>query len=121
MKQSHYLLDTASQQVVLQSIQEICVMRQWELLAAHIRTNHVHVVIYASSPPETVMHAVKAHASKMLNRQQPGIKRWTRHGSTRYLWNDRQVSNAVNYILHEQGEPMAVFSNAADRSMLSRL
>ena len=39
-------------------------------------------------------------------------KRWTRHGSTRYLWNDEQLHRAIHYVVYEQGPPMAIFYQA---------
>src|SRR5580704_7660823 len=55
MAQAPYGLDQARREVVLQAIQEICRHRNWDLLAAHVRTNHVHVVVGAEVPPEKVM------------------------------------------------------------------
>jgi hypothetical protein len=54
----------------------------------------------------------KAYASRWLNRlrlDEPNRKRWTRHGSTRWLWKPQHVSAAVQYVVAEQGDPMAVF------------
>ena len=39
-----------------------------KLLAAHVRTNHVNVVVEAEVPPEKVMNDFKAYASRSLNR-----------------------------------------------------
>ena len=87
-------------------------LRRWNLLAAHVRTTHVHVIVEAEIPPERIMNEFKAYASRELNRLEPGNfsrKRWTRHGSTRWLWNDQDVLNAIRYVVDEQGEPMTVF------------
>ena len=58
------------------------------------------------------MNDFKAYTSRALNRLDgdgPGRKRWARHGSTRWLWNDQDVREAIRYVVEEQGEPMAVF------------
>ena len=58
------------------------------------------------------MNAFKGYASRGLNRlglDGPDRKRWARHGSTRWLWKDEDVLNAIRYVVEEQGEPMAVF------------
>ena len=86
--------------------------RGWTLLAVHVRTTHVHVVLQAELPPERVMNILKSYASRALN--QLGFdgtdrKRWTRHGSTRYLWRDDDVIQAIAYVVHKQGEPLEVF------------
>ncbi|MBC8167540.1 MAG: transposase, partial [Bryobacteraceae bacterium] len=84
----------------------------WTLLAAHVRTNHVHVVVAAHRSAEQVMNAFKAYASRALNGMAPDEaerKRWARHGSTRHLWTRHAVSAAVHYVVWEQGQPMASF------------
>ncbi len=58
------------------------------------------------------MNEFKSYASRDLNRvetEAPGRKRWARHGSTRWLWKDEDVANALHYVIEEQGEPMALF------------
>jgi REP element-mobilizing transposase RayT len=112
MLQAPYVLDDTRRQVVLESLHEVCHHRGWTLLAAHIRTNHIHVVTTANSKPEQVMIAMKAYASRTLNQQaldSPHRRRWAHHGSTRYLWTEDSIQTAIQYIVHEQGQPMAVF------------
>jgi hypothetical protein len=56
------------------------------------------------------MHALKAYASRRLGESEANrTKRWSRHGSTRYLWSDENVLGAISYVVHHQGEPMSVF------------
>jgi REP element-mobilizing transposase RayT len=112
MNQPPYELDGDSRAVVLQALEEVCWHRGWNLLAAHVRSNHVHVIVEAEVPPEKVMNDFKAYASRALNqlgRDEPGRRRWARHGSTRWLWKDQDVREAIRYVVEEQGEPMAVF------------
>lgn len=112
MNQPRYELDGNRRAVVLQALGEVCWRRGWNLLAAHVRSNHVHVIVEAEVPPEKVMNDFKAYASRALNqlgRDEPGRRRWARHGSTRWLWKDQEVREAIRYVVEEQGEPMAVF------------
>jgi REP element-mobilizing transposase RayT len=114
MDQPAYTLDAARRALVLQAIQEVCVYRGWSLFAVHVRTNHVHVVVYANQAPERVMTDFKAYASRKLSAggfDVPERKRWTRHGSTRYLWHANHIEAAIRYVVHEQGEAMAVYEN----------
>ena len=67
MTQEPYLLDATRQRVVLRSLQEVCLFRRWTLLAAHIRTNHVHLVVSANCKPEPMLNAFKAYSSRALN------------------------------------------------------
>ncbi len=112
MDQPAYTLDAARRTIVLQAIQEVCVCRGWPLLAVHVRNNHVHIGVCANQVPERVMTDLKVYASRKLNAggfDVPERKRWTRHGSTRSLWHTKHVEAAIHYVVHEQGEAMAVY------------
>src|SRR5215468_9340870 len=50
-----HVLDAPGRQIVLRAIQEVCA-RARMLIAAHVRTTHVQVVVEAHSLPEAVMH-----------------------------------------------------------------
>jgi REP element-mobilizing transposase RayT len=111
MKQAPFELDSDEREVVLESLKEVCLHRKWGLLAAHVRTNHVHLVVEAEARPEMVMNTFKSYASRSRNRlecDEPDEKRWARHGSTRWLWKDHEVRDAIRYVVEDQGEPMAV-------------
>jgi REP element-mobilizing transposase RayT len=112
MDQEPYSLDQARRAVILAALRDVCLHRKWRLLAAHIRTNHVHVVVEAEARPEIAMHAFKSYSSRDLNRlgfDQPNRKRWARHRSTRWLWKDEDVRETVRYVVSGQGEPMEVY------------
>jgi REP element-mobilizing transposase RayT len=112
MDQAPYDLDEIRRDAVLKAIQEVCARRSWSLLAAHVRSNHVHTVVEAQAEPERVMHDFKTHASRRLNGmriEEPNRKRWARHGSTRWLWKPQHVSAAIRYVVEEQGDAMSVF------------
>ena len=97
---------------VLSVIRESCRHNQWFLHAAHVRSNHVHVVVSARTEPERVMKKLKARATLGLN-DQFGKKdpRWARHGSTAYIWRAEQVDSAVDYVVRRQGKPLSVYEN----------
>jgi REP element-mobilizing transposase RayT len=110
MDQPPYWLDRESRTAVLSALRGHCVHRGWSLLAAHVRTNHVHAIVEADVRPEKVMNEFKSYASRELNRlDRDGPKRKRRHGSTRWLWKDEDVQQALQYVVDEQGEPMALF------------
>ncbi len=116
MDQSPYGMDSSRRQVVLDALLERCQALHWTLLAAHVRTNHVHMVVEAEASPERVMNDVKSYASRCLNHtglDEPARKRWARHGSTRWLWKPEHVSAAIRYVVDEQGGRMAVFEASA--------
>jgi REP element-mobilizing transposase RayT len=112
MDQPPYGMDRTRREAVLAAMLERCADRHWSLLAAHVRTNHVHIVVEAEAPPERIMNDLKSYASRCLNRlglDEPSRKRWARHGSTRWLWKPQTVSAAIRYVVDEQGDPMAAF------------
>ncbi len=113
MDQAAYNLDAIRRAAVLGTIQEVCGHQAWDLLAAHVRSSHVHAVVAAETRPERVMNAFKAYASR-LNRMEPDRKRWARHGSTLWLWKPEQVAAAVQYVVDGQGEAMSVFPSVTE-------
>lgn len=67
MNQPPYRLDRRRREAVLTLLLERCSERQWKLLAAHVRTNHVHLVVDAEVRPERVMNDLKSYARRRLN------------------------------------------------------
>ncbi len=114
MDRPAYGMDSIRREAVLAALRERCSNRQWNLLAAYVRTNHVHVVVEAEVRPERVMNDLKSYSSRYLNRlglDGPTQKRWARHGSTRWLWKPKSMLAAIRYVVEEQGDPMAVFES----------
>ena len=104
-----YVLDQSARSTILESMRKSCAIKGWLLCAAHVRSTHVHLVVSSSETPERVMAYLKHYASRALN-QQSGERRrrWTSHGSTRWLWEPENVDRAIQYVLYQQGVPMAV-------------
>ncbi len=116
MDQEPYLLDPCRRVTVLDALREVCCERGWSLLAAHVRTNHVHAVVEADVRPEKIMNDFKSYASRQLNRlgvDSAERKRWARHGSTCWLWKDEDVEKAICYVISGQGEAMEVYQAEA--------
>ena len=112
MKQPVYRMEAEERATVLAAARQHAGFRGWTLLAAHVRSNHVHLVVVGDAKPERMMTEFKAYASRALNRLMPGDAdrlRWTRHGSTRWLNTEVSVRRAIEYTVFEQGEPMAVY------------
>ncbi len=111
MTEPPYVLGEIARTIVRDAIVAYCEEENWTLLALHVRTNHVHVVLSSKREPGRLMSDLKARASRELNRtgMDASDKRWTRHGSTRHLFDDASVAAAVAYTLDEQGSPMAVY------------
>ncbi|MFN8618107.1 MAG: transposase [Dehalococcoidia bacterium] len=98
--------DERQRAVVADAMHGVARHRAWQLWALNVRTNHVHVVVSAAAAPEQVMNTLKAWSTRRLREagQDGGApKLWTRHGSTRYLWSERDIEGAVQYVLEAQG------------------
>ena len=112
MLQEPYAFDRTAREVVLGALRQHCNYRGWNLLAAHARSNHVHVIVEAEIRPERIMSEFKVYASRELNRvgsDGPARMRWARHGGTRWLWKDEDVMRVLQYVIDDQGEPMELF------------
>jgi REP element-mobilizing transposase RayT len=117
LAEAPYSLDQPRRQIMLRTIQEVSNHRGWQLIAAHVRSNHVHVIVHAECGPDKVMEDYKAYCTRRLREAgfDPARRhRWTEGGSKRYLWKPEQLQAAIRYVLDEQGEPMELFI-AADK------
>jgi REP element-mobilizing transposase RayT len=112
MKEPVYELGPDQRRAVLKGVLEAARRRGWRIWAAHIRPTHAHVVAEGEAPPEEILRGLKAYASRWLARL-PGecvrSRRWARHGSTVWLWKDRDFHDAIVYVADRQGVPMEVF------------
>ena len=106
LAQSPITLGDVDRQIVRNAIREVCTVRGYNLYALNVRTNHVHLVINNCGKVERMMDSFKAYSTKALraaNRIGKDSKPWSRHGSTRYLWTERHIELAVDYVLNGQG------------------
>ena len=102
-------LDAKQREVVERAVREVCDHRRYALRAVNVRTNHVHTIVSAMRPPEAVLDAFKSYSTRALRRAgliSAGTKPWVRHGSTIYLWKERDVAKAVEYVLLGQGNEL---------------
>jgi REP element-mobilizing transposase RayT len=116
MTQAPYVITAAERAIVCNAMVELARDRGWDLLAAHVRSNHVHVVVSAERDPGRLMSDLKSRASRDLalaGFADAKRRRWTRHGSTRHLFREEEVEAAVRYTLDEQGERMAWYAKVS--------
>ncbi len=102
-------LSESDRQLVEATVGEVAAHRGWTLVAVAVRSNHVHMVVEnPGCRPEKVMNDFKAWTTRRLReagRWPTDTHGWTRHGSTRYLWNERQVAAAAEYVQEAQDLP----------------
>ena len=106
-KNEPFLLDNDGRSVVEKAIKEVCGYREFTLHALNVRTNHVHAVVTKAAKPEKITEAFKSYSTRALRSQNlvtADVKIWARHGSTKYLWKDKNVGLAIEYVLYSQGD-----------------
>lgn len=106
-------IDRDAAAIVLAAIREVCAFRGWQLVAAHVRSTHVHCVVGGVDQPNRAIADFKAYSSRQLNLVEERRLRWAREGSTRRLLTCAAVDAAVRYVVQGQGEPMAMFAGAS--------
>ncbi len=105
MKQSVFLLDQEQKKAVETTIKEVCEYRKYYLHALNVRSNHIHVVVTAQSKPEPIINAFKSYSTRKLRDLElisDETRPWSRGGSRRYLWKQRHVDLAIDYVLYCQ-------------------
>jgi REP element-mobilizing transposase RayT len=108
-KQAPVKLNVRQRTAVESGVRETCTIRHWTLWALNIRTNHVHSVVSAGCKPERILSALKANATRSM--KDAGCwntvrSPWVHRGSKRYLWTERELHDAIAYVMYDQGEPL---------------
>jgi len=114
LKHPPVCLNGRQRPVVEAAIREVCEHRGYWLRAINVRTNHVHTVVAALTKPEPILQAFQAYATRKLREKgllPRHIKPWSRHGSTPYLWKERHVERAMEYVLFGQGDELPSFDD----------
>ena len=107
-------MNAKQREVVEFAIRETCEKRSWLLRAINVRTNHVHTVVSIGSiKPEKALNAFKANATKQM--RESGLwaheySPWVDKGSKRYLWNERSIEQAIDYVINGQGDELPKFN-----------
>ena len=98
--------DDRQRAVIRTTIVEVCAYRAWFLHAAVVHPDHIHVVVTADVAPEWVMNSLKSWSTRRLREAgavDPLAKLWARHGSTRYLDDERRAVAAIEYVVQQGG------------------
>ena len=69
-------------------------------------------IVSALGKPEPILNAFKSYSTRALRNAgvlEPEVKPWARHGSTIYLWKERNVAKAMEYVLLGQGDELPSF------------
>jgi REP element-mobilizing transposase RayT len=106
-------LDKKRRNSVDKAIRETCQKRNWGLLAINVRTNHVHVVVDTGNRnPNQALSAFKANATRQMREDKCWDfehSPWADKGSKRWLWNEKSVEIALDYVINGQGDELPKF------------
>ncbi len=98
---------------VERAVRDTCDKRNWGLLAINVRTYHVHTVArIGGKMPSIGLNAFKANATRQM--REDGCwpfdhSPWADKGSERWLWTEKHISDAVEYVLYGQGDDLPTF------------
>jgi len=113
LKRGPVKLDAKRRRSIERAIIETCEKRGWKLLALSVRTNHVHVVVaIGPKSPSIALNALKANATRVMREDECWKSTgspWADKGSERWLWTEKHVYDAVNYVLNGQGDDLPKF------------
>jgi REP element-mobilizing transposase RayT len=107
------ILNANQRLIVDAAIKEVCTHREWFLHTLNVRTNHIHAVVSIGSlSPSLALNAFKSYATRRL-RENGAWKLphspWADCGSKRYLWNERSLALAIDYVANGQGGALPEF------------
>lgn len=109
-----FILNSRQRFAVDRELRAVCELRNYNLRALNVRTNHLHAVVSALIKPEPIITAFKSNATRALREQDlvdSDVSIWSRGGSRRYLWKPKSVAYAIDYTLNQQGENLVDFDD----------
>jgi len=95
-------LNKRQRAIVEQAVRNVCHHRKYRRRAINARSNHAHTVVSALSDPEPILEVFKSYSTRALREAgllDESVKPWARHGGTIYLWKERDIEKAVEYLL----------------------
>ncbi len=102
VKESPVELTLEQRKCVETAIADLANRYSWVIFAICAAFDHVHVVIGAPREGTQLRDAVKAVASKWLNKQFGKRTWWAEGGSAKYLWEPDYFDNAVDYVTRQR-------------------
>lgn len=97
------------------AVRETCEIRNWQLHAINVRTNHIHTVVnVGGTNSKKVLLAFKANSTRKLRENscwQFEHSPWADKGSRRFLWTEKSIELAIDYVVNGQGKPLPDFNS----------
>lgn len=115
MKNAPVKLNAERRKVVESALRETCDFKNWHIYALNVRTNHIHIVVgVGEKHPDKVLIALKANATRKMRENKcwnSDKTPWAEKGSKRWLWTEKSIEKAVDYVVNRQGDPLPDSTN----------
>lgn len=98
LKQEPVKLTPEQRECVEASIRDLAERYCWTIHSIAPQSDHTHVVITANREGEPLREAIKAVATRGLNKRFGTKRWWAEGGSAKYLWEWDYFQNAVKYV-----------------------
>lgn len=113
LKSEAFLLNAHCRKIVENTIRQVCEFKKWILYALNVRTNHIHLIVsIGDASSKAALNALKAYTTKHLRQNNcwnfPHSP-WSDKGSRRYLWNEKSLEIAIEYVISGQGGKLPDF------------
>ena len=90
---------TADQRREVQSaVADVAARYGWTVHAVAARSDHTHVVVTADRDGQALRDAIKAVASRWLNKRFGSRPWWAENGSVKYIWTADYLATATQYV-----------------------
>jgi REP element-mobilizing transposase RayT len=115
LKHKPVRLNGSMRKSVEAALRETCEKRGWKIFAVNIRTNHAHTVVAIGSfSSKKALTAFKANATRKMREDEvwkSSYSPWAEKGSRRYLWNEKSIERAIDYVINGQGGSLPDFDD----------
>ncbi|HLB57933.1 MAG TPA: transposase [Gammaproteobacteria bacterium] len=102
-----FIMNPQHRETVLQSIIDTCEYNRWYLHAAHVRSNHAHIVLRSDLTGKETRTRIKIYATKYLKRNHIDLSQrknfWSEEGSAKEIWRPESLFPTMYYVIEEQG------------------
>jgi REP element-mobilizing transposase RayT len=113
-------LNSNQRSIVLETVIRHSKLKNWNLFAVHVRSTHIHAILYTNRKVDTVMTALKTWSTRQL--RSSGYKNpkfWTVNGSKKYIFTDAKLRQKIHYVIYEQGTPMQYYLDDSYNSAIN--
>jgi REP element-mobilizing transposase RayT len=98
MREEPCYLTIDQRKEVERAIRDLCKRYGWTVYAIAVQSDHTHVVLTADREGDQLRDALKAVATKWLNKKFERRTWWAEGGSAKYIWTDDRLESATKYV-----------------------